>query len=327
MLLDASRQDEAAWNKLSKTMSRGLAQEIKGAPIGHRLQELQQEQVKLITSIPEAAADRVHKLAAERMVTTAGRADEITREILKSEKVSAAKASTIARTETARVSSNLTQARAEYVGSEGYIWRSSGDLDVRPLHRKLNGKFIRWDTPPVSGEKGERAHAGCIYNCRCYAEPVVPEERDEPLPPRAAPAKKQASMGIELLPKEKEFVPAWGGQWSLAKDVVKATRFFKRLSEGGKKGDQAAAYISQRATSLAKQFGVTAGQEGRDFDPRRIVLRELLLSAEGLKAAYLSGDKRALNLAKAEYRNTVKKLKAFTSAANEKWEAIHEYEV
>jgi hypothetical protein len=27
----------------------------------------------------------------------------------------------------------------------------------------------------VAGEQGEHAHAGMIYNCRCYPEPVIPE--------------------------------------------------------------------------------------------------------------------------------------------------------
>lgn len=177
MLLDVSRRDEAAWNRLSRTMTRALAEEIKAAPIGTRLKELQDQQVTLITSIPLVAAERVHKLAGEIRTATAGRAKELAADILKSGSVSKARANLIARTETARVAANLTQARAEYVGSDGYIWRSAGDLDVRPLHRQLNGKFIRWSEPPVAGGRGERAHAGCIYNCRCYPEPVIPEEK------------------------------------------------------------------------------------------------------------------------------------------------------
>lgn len=178
MLSEALRRDDAAWNRLSKTMSRALAEEIRGAPIGGRLRELQQQQVTLITSLPLEAAERVHALALEIRVSTAGRAKELAAAILASGDVSKARANCIARTETARVASNLTQARAEFVGSEGYIWRTAGDLDVRKLHQKLNGQFVRWDAPPVAGKSkaGEiRAHAGCFPNCRCYAEPVVPE--------------------------------------------------------------------------------------------------------------------------------------------------------
>jgi uncharacterized protein with gpF-like domain len=97
----------------------------------------------------------------------------------------------IARTETARTASVLTEVRAKSVGSEGYIWRTSLDADVRPKigtpnfaklntlamgsHRKLEGTFHRWDDPPIASENGERAHPGQIYNCRCWPEPVLPD--------------------------------------------------------------------------------------------------------------------------------------------------------
>lgn len=94
--------------------------------------------------------------------------------ILASGEVSKSHATLIARTETARVSSLLTQARAEHIGSEGYIWRTAHDADVRELHVELEGKFIYWNAPPVAGSSGERAHAGQIYNCRCWAEVILP---------------------------------------------------------------------------------------------------------------------------------------------------------
>jgi SPP1 gp7 family putative phage head morphogenesis protein len=179
MLIDVSRRDEAAWNLASKRMSRALAQEVQNAPIGARLHQLQNEQVTLITSLPLNAAQRVHELVEEARVSTAARASEISKMIRESGEVAKSRADLIARTEVGRVAANLTQARAEYVGAEGYIWRSSEDEDVRSLHRKLNGKFIKWSAPPVAGHgKGGaeiRAHAGCIFNCRCYPEPVVPE--------------------------------------------------------------------------------------------------------------------------------------------------------
>ena len=52
-----------------------------------------------------------------------------------------ARANTIARTEVSRASTMFTQARAEAIGSDGYIWRSSEDSDVRDEHKELNGKL------------------------------------------------------------------------------------------------------------------------------------------------------------------------------------------
>lgn len=177
MLADVSRRDEHAWAELSKTMSRALRAEILTAPTGKFLRDLLQENVDLITSLPRQAGERVHELTL-RSLESSARASEIAVEIRRTGQVTKSRAQLIARTEVARTASGLTEARALHVGSEGYIWRTAEDDDVRPLHRKLNGRYFRWSSPPVSGSSGERAHAGQIYNCRCYPEPVVPEEDD-----------------------------------------------------------------------------------------------------------------------------------------------------
>lgn len=175
MLADVSRRDEAAWAEISNEMSRALRDEIRMAPTGTLMKQLMAEQIVYIKSIPLDAAQRVHGLVIRGM-EGAIRADEIAERINQSGHVSKGRANLIARTEVARAASTLVEARATYVGSEGYIWRTAEDADVRKLHRKHNGKFFRWDAPPVAGSNGERAHAGQIYNCRCYPEPVIPEE-------------------------------------------------------------------------------------------------------------------------------------------------------
>lgn len=173
MLADVNRRDQGAWREMAKEMSRSLRMEIESAPIGEVMHALLAEQVTLIKSIPIEAAQRVHKLTIEGLEGSR-RANEISKEIMASGEVAKSRADLIARTEVARTASTLTQARAEYVGSDGYIWRTSGDTDVRHSHREMNGKFVRWDSPPtLDGMKG---HAGQFPNCRCYPEPVIPED-------------------------------------------------------------------------------------------------------------------------------------------------------
>ena len=105
---------------------------------------------------------------------TSKRASEVARAILSTEDVSEAKARLIARTEVSRSAANLVEARATYAGSDGYVWRTSGDADVRDSHREMEGKYVRWSSPPtLDGMKG---HAGTLPNCRCFAEPVFPDE-------------------------------------------------------------------------------------------------------------------------------------------------------
>lgn len=174
MIRDVDRVDRREWYARGKEISRLLEQEIQSAPTGATYQKLQAEQVALITSLPVEAAERVNKLATEAM-TKGGRADQIAAEIMKTGSVTASRANLIARTEVARSKSNLTQARAQYAGSTQYIWRDVGDSDVRHDHKELNGTVQRWDAPPIADTRsGTRAHPGCIWNCRCWPEPIIP---------------------------------------------------------------------------------------------------------------------------------------------------------
>lgn len=174
MQSQVSNRERNAWIQLGRAVGRELRKEIEGAPTGAALRDVMAEQVHLITSIPTEAAQRVHMLTLEG-ITQGRRAKEVQADILRSTHVTVSRAKTIARTEVARTASVLTQVRAQHIGSEGYLWRTAEDTDVRKLHRKLEGKFIPWNRPPVAGSRGERAHAGQIYNCRCWPEPVLPD--------------------------------------------------------------------------------------------------------------------------------------------------------
>ena len=67
----------------------------------------------------------------------------------------------------------ITKARAEHIGSPGYIWRTSKDGAVRPSHRKMEGKLVPWDKPPTLDNY--TAHCGEFANCRCFPEPIIPD--------------------------------------------------------------------------------------------------------------------------------------------------------
>lgn len=169
-----AKRDATAWNRLAREMGRTLRREIESAPIGKALREAMAIQVKLITSLPTEAAERVHKLTTEAIIN-ATRSDEIAKEIMRSGAVTASRAQLIARTEVARTSSLLVESRARHIGSSHYIWRTVLDGRVRKEHRRLEGKVIAWDDPPVAGPDGMKYHAGQGPRCRCFAEPIIPE--------------------------------------------------------------------------------------------------------------------------------------------------------
>ncbi len=172
MIADVSRRDAAAWEKHGKLIGQSLRREIESAPTGMAMRASLAEQVQYITSIPREAAERVYKLTLEG-IPKGTRAAEIAAEIMRSGEVSKSSAMRLARTGVSSTATALTKARAQYIGSEGYFWRTSRDADVRKSHKEMEGKFVRWDSPPTLD--GFTAHCGEFANCRCFPEPQIPD--------------------------------------------------------------------------------------------------------------------------------------------------------
>ena len=184
MIIDADEADYQTWLKVGKKISNNVKRQLR-EPLGAVYDQLQADEVELITSLPLEAAKKVHEWTREGL-STGQRFEEI-RQRIESElpTVTRSRAVCIARTETARARSNFTQARAKAINSPGYYWRTVGDSDVRPMHKRLNGTFPKWTEPPICdvGKGGApiRAHPGCVFNCRCYPAPVYPDDDDENL--------------------------------------------------------------------------------------------------------------------------------------------------
>lgn len=174
MVAEVAARDRKAWMAVSREMGTAIHREIEQAPTGALLRQRLAEQVSLITSLPTEAAERVHALTIEGL-SNGARASEIAAEIMRTGEVTKSRADLIARTEVSRTSTELTRARAESIGSTHFIWRTAGDSDVRPSHRALNGKAFAWNDPPEC-DPGHHALPGAIWNCRCYAEPVLKDD-------------------------------------------------------------------------------------------------------------------------------------------------------
>jgi len=168
-------QDKRQWREASQEISARLREVMDDTAIGQVARNIVEENIKLMKSLPLEAASRVtdiHSRAIEAMIN-GERSKDFAKEIMRSGDVAKSRANLIARTEIGRASQALTQARATHVGSEGYIWRTSEDGDVRHSHAKMEGKFVSWANPPTLD--GLTGHAGALPNCRCYCEVVIPE--------------------------------------------------------------------------------------------------------------------------------------------------------
>lgn len=174
MVTEVAARDESAWMAISRQMGRSLRKELATAPTGEVVRRRLADQVDLITSLPREAAERVHRLTLEGIVQ-GQRPAEIADEIMRTGDVTKSRAMLIARTEVSRTATELTKARAEHIGSTHFIWHTAGDSDVRPTHKALNGRVFRWDDPPEC-DPGRHALPGAIWNCRCYGEPIIPDD-------------------------------------------------------------------------------------------------------------------------------------------------------
>ena len=172
MITETAARDRQQWKAVSGSMRRNLIAEIDKAPIGDRFNELMNDQVTLIKSIPLDAAQAVHDLVIQSM-TGGQRPPDIAKHI---EGVTRSRANLIARTESTRAATTLLQARAEYVGCTEFQWTTAHDGDVRPSHKKLDGKVFRWDDPPLTDPPDHHALPGCIFNCRCIAIPIISDD-------------------------------------------------------------------------------------------------------------------------------------------------------
>lgn len=170
MLKDTNGQSDRFFASQMKSMGKEYNRQLAESVAGREASRLLTAQVELIKSIPIEAGLRAQKLSQE---AAAGgrRADEVAKEILRTEEVTGSRAMLIARTETSKATATFNQARAESVGSSGYIWRIAEDGDVRESHAQMEGEFVSWSSPPTLD--GMTGHAGCLPNCRCYAEIVL----------------------------------------------------------------------------------------------------------------------------------------------------------
>jgi SPP1 gp7 family putative phage head morphogenesis protein len=132
----------------------------------------------LIQDIPRKTMNQIKDATIETL--RLGRSvDDMTSEIydIMSERtdVTDSRAKLIARDQVAKLNGNLTQQRQRDIGVDSYTWRTVGDERVRETHEEVDGQVFSWDSPPSETDDN---HPGEDYQCRCWAEPVLPEYLD-----------------------------------------------------------------------------------------------------------------------------------------------------
>ena len=164
----------------------GLLNLQSGGHIAVAMEQAAAQNAGLIESIPVKYLGRVQRAVSEAF-SSGQRFESLAETIEKIGGITARRAKFIARDQTAKMSSAFNEIRQVGAGIKKYVWSTSHDERVRPLHNQMNGEVVAWNDPREVD--GERVHPGQAPRCRCVALPVLePAEMgaEEPAEERAA---------------------------------------------------------------------------------------------------------------------------------------------
>lgn len=176
---DAGRtwREAARVNSKGQEIYKALKNELHG-PIGIYVKEQIDRNAKIIKSMPIGISEQLTE-HIKNETFKGRRSEEIAKDLEKKVPyMFEYKAKLIARTEVSKTSTALTESRCKNIGIRWYNWRTSNDQRVRSSHDHMNNVLVCWDNPPspevlINEKNVGYYHAGNIYNCRCYPEPIV----------------------------------------------------------------------------------------------------------------------------------------------------------
>jgi len=186
LLFLAGEIDEDTTNAVDLELSRLLTIPLASAAGSDALVEAWvTDNVSLITSLASDVLDEVETMVLE--AATGGQPTlSLVADIEQRFNVSYSRASLIARDQTAKLSSQITQARHTKYGITEYQWSTSGDARVRQKHANLDGQIFTWAEGAPGG-----IHPGTDFQCRCTALAVLPDDDREALQAEAVARQRQ----------------------------------------------------------------------------------------------------------------------------------------
>ncbi len=140
--------------------------------------EMQQIQnSELIKSVPNQAIEDIRRIVLNGL-TNGLRADEITQQISGNIPSSVFnkmnnRIKTIARTEVAKLNSQMTNRRLTNLGITRAIWDATMDKRTRACHAARDGQEFDINEGLYSSCDGLTIKPGQTYNCRCISRPII----------------------------------------------------------------------------------------------------------------------------------------------------------
>lgn len=172
-LAEAQAKRVAGFNLSDMTRILGIDLAAEPPAVKRQLERWRRENVSLIKSIVVELHDDVRRTVREA-AREGRRVEELAGDLRERFGVQASRAELIARDQTLKANADLTMVRHKEAGIERYVWSTSRDERVRPMHSALEGRIFRYDEPPpITNEAGDRNRPGEDYQCRCVAVAIL----------------------------------------------------------------------------------------------------------------------------------------------------------
>lgn len=167
--LESQRHTERFMETAKRALGIDLAAVVRQEDLGDLLRNAALKNAQLIKGLADDTAKRV-SLTVMNAVTNGKSAKDLRAELTRQFGISDRRAQLIARNEISSFNSDMNRLRHVQAGITEYIWRSSADERVRPLHRSLEGRTYEYGKP-TDAEEG--LPPGKPIACRCIAQAVV----------------------------------------------------------------------------------------------------------------------------------------------------------
>lgn len=170
---DVQNQAEVSTNLKNQT-GVDLAGYLRNSPnIAEKVNAMTTANVQLIKSIRSQYLDKVQNAVTQALVSGSLNKD-LTAQIKALGQTTEKRAAFIARDQSSKLNSALTQARHEDLGVKKYMWSTAGDERVRDSHAEKDGQIFEYANPPA-----DTGHPGHDVNCRCVQIAVFDETQEK----------------------------------------------------------------------------------------------------------------------------------------------------
>jgi SPP1 gp7 family putative phage head morphogenesis protein len=168
-------------NKTMKTINNAIGVDVENIIRSENLTEFIELQTiknaELIKSVPQDAVEDIRRIVLNGL-SEGLRAEEIQRQISGNYPSSVfnkmnKRIATIARTETGKINSQITNKRLLNLGVTKAIWDATNDNRTRECHARRNGKEYDIAVGLYSSCDGKTIQPAEEINCRCVARPII----------------------------------------------------------------------------------------------------------------------------------------------------------